>query len=380
MDRTQRILVVDDEAANRELLVRMLKGLGHSAEAANDGFQALAQLKLGYDLILMDVMMPGMDGFEVVRKIRSGTECQDVPICMVTGLSSREDRLRAVEAGVNDFIAKPFDMMELKIRTNSLLREKESREALKRYQAELEETVAKRTVALRQALQETAEAQRRTYHAQLETIERLALAAEHRDRETAFHIKRMSHYCHLIARKLGLPPQECELILNATPMHDVGKIGIPDAILLKPGKLDPAEWEIMKKHAEIGALILSGSSSDLLQAGEIVARAHHERWDGTGYPMGLSGENIPLWGRITALADVFDALTNKRPYKDAFPNEMALQIMKEARGVFFEPRLLDIFLDNVSEVFAIQEQYRDLSVPDNSDFKTAFPSNPEKST
>lgn len=368
MDRIQRILVVDDESANRDLLVRMLKGLGHNAESASDGFQALAQLKLGYDLILLDVMMPGMDGFEVVRNIRAGTECQDVPVCMVTGLSSIEDRLRAVEAGVNDFIAKPFDMMELKIRTNSLLREKESREALKRHQAELEETVDKRTVALRQALQETAEAQRKTYRAQLETIERLAIAAEHRDRETAFHIKRMSHYCHLIAKKLGLPPQECEIILNATPMHDVGKIGIPDAILLKPGKLDPSEWEIMKKHAEIGALILSGSSSDLLQAGEIIARSHHERWDGTGYPTGLSGENIPLWGRITTLADVFDALTNKRPYKDAFSNDMAVQIMKEARGVFFDPRLLDIFLDNISEVFAIQKQFMDPPSANNSDY------------
>jgi len=367
MDRIRRILVVDDESSNRDLLTKMLKALGYYVDSAIDGLKALDQLKLGYDLILLDVMMPGMDGFEVVRKIRAGTEYQDIPICMVTGLSSREDRLRAVEAGVNDFIAKPFDMMELKIRTNSLLREKESREALKRYHSELEATVAKRTEALRQALKETADAQRRTYQAQLETIERLAMAAEHRDRETAYHIKRMSRYCHLIAKKLGLPPQECELILNATPMHDVGKIGIPDGILLKPGKLDPSEWEIMKKHSEIGALILSGSSSDLLQAGEIIARSHHERWDGTGYPMGLSGENIPLWGRITALADVFDALTNKRPYKDAFSNEMAVQIMKEARGIFFDPKLLDIFLDNISEVFAIQAQYMDTLADNRSE-------------
>ena len=357
----RRILVVDDESSNRDLLVRMLKGLGHNAEAVSDGLKALTQLKLGYDLILLDIMMPGMDGFEVVRKIRGGTEFQDVPICMVTGLSNREDQLRAVEAGVNDFIVKPFDMMELKIRTNSLLKEKESREALKQYQAELEETVSKRTEALRQALQETAEAQRKTYRAQLETIERLALAAEHRDKETSSHIKRVSHYCHMLAGKMGLPPQECEIILHAASMHDVGKIGIPDAILLKPGKLTPSEWEIMKTHTEIGALILSGSSSDLLQAGEIVALSHHERWDGTGYPKGLSGEKIPLWARITALADVFDALTNKRPYKDAFSNEMAVHIMREARGVFFDPRLLDIFMDNLADVFAIQGQYREPS-------------------
>ena len=362
MDRIRRILVVDDESSNRDLLTKMLKALGYYVDSAIDGLKALDQLKqFGYDLILLDVMMPGMDGFEVVRKIRSGTEYKDIPICMVTGLAGREDRLRAVEAGANDFIVKPFDMMELKIRTHSMLVEKESREALKRYQAELEETVAKRTEALQHALQAKEEAQRKTYLAQLETIERLALAAEHRDKETSFHIKRVSRYSHMIAIKLGLSPEECELILNATPMHDVGKIGIPDAILLKAGKLSHSEFEIMKKHTEIGAIILSGSSSDLLRAGEIIARSHHERWDGSGYPLGLSGEDIPLWGRITALADVFDALTSKRPYKDAYSNEMAVQIMKEAGGVFFDPRLLDIFMDNLTELFAIQKQYMEPS-------------------
>lgn len=372
MDRIRRILVVDDESSNRDLLTKMLKALGYYVDSAIDGLKALDQLKIGYDLILLDVMMPGMDGFEVVRKIRSGSEYKDIPICMVTGLAGREDRLRAVEAGANDFIVKPFDMMELKIRTHSMLVEKESREALKRYQSELEETVAKRTKDLQHALQAKEEAQRKTYLAQLETIERLAMAAEHRDKETSFHIKRVSRYSYLIAKKLGLSSEECELVLNATPMHDVGKIGIPDAILLKAGKLSTSEFEIMKKHTEIGALILSGSFSDLLRAGEIIARSHHERWDGSGYPLGLSGANIPLWGRITALADVFDALTSKRPYKDAYSNEMAVQIMKEARGVFFDPRLLDIFMENLTEVFAIQKQYMDPSA-DYSDYSKLIP-------
>ena len=256
MKERKRILIVDDEPANRDLLEALLTGMGHETESAADGDQALARLGLGFDLILLDVMMPNMDGFEVARRVRGGTECPDIPICMVTTLSGREERLRAVEAGANDFIAKPVDKTELKIRAESLLRTKEAQDALKRHQAELEETVAKRTESLRRALQDMAEAQRRTQQAQLETIERLALAAEFKDEDTALHIKRMSHYGHLLARGLKLSPQECELLLHASPMHDVGKIGIPDAVLLKPGKLDAAEWQIMRTHTEIGARIL----------------------------------------------------------------------------------------------------------------------------
>ncbi len=214
--------------------------------------------------------------------------------------------------------------------------------------------------ARKQAENEAAQALRKTFLAELETIERLARAAEHKNEDTSLHIKRMSRYCYLIAQKLGLPPLECEIILMASPMHDVGKIGIPDAILMKPGKLDPGEWEIMKTHAEIGARILGGSSSDLLQAGEIVARSHHEKWDGSGYPRGLAGEAIPLFGRIAAVADVFDALTSTRPYKEAFSCEMAVQVMRNGRGTHFDPQLLDLFLDNLDAVLEIQEQYKDL--------------------
>jgi putative two-component system response regulator len=359
MNERKRILIVDDEAANRDLLEALLTGMGHEVELAADGFIALAQLSLGFDLVLLDVMMPNMDGFEVARRIRSGSDCPDIPICMVTALSGKEYRLRAVEVGANDYIAKPIDKTEVKIRTASLLRTKEAQDALKRHQAELEETVARRTESLRRALQEMAEAQRKTQQAELETIERLALAAEYRDEDTAFHIKRMSHYCHLIARKLSLSPWECEILLHASPMHDVGKIGIPDAILLKPERLDTAEWQIMKTHAEIGARILGGSTSELLQAGETVARSHHEKWDGSGYPDGLTGEAIPLWGRIAAVADVFDALTCRRPYKEPFPTEKAIQIMREGRGTHFDPGILDVFFGNLDDVFTIREKYRD---------------------
>jgi putative two-component system response regulator len=355
--RAHRILVVDDEELNRELLHAMLSSIGYEVDFAEDGFQALSMVKLDFDLVLLDVMMPGMDGFEVAQKIREGEEFGDVPICMVTALAAKKDRLRAVDAGANDFITKPVDKLELKVRVASLIRMKETQDEIKRHQEELEGKVEQRTIHLKQALKDAAEGQRQTYQAQLETIERLAVAAEYKDEDTGLHVRRMSRYCHLLAVKLSLTPHDCEIILNASPMHDVGKMGIPDAILLKPAKLDADEWEIMKRHTIIGGKILGGSSSELLQAGETIALSHHEKWDGSGYPNGLSGEGIPLMGRIAALADVFDALTNKRPYKDAFSNEQALQIIKEGKGKHFDPTILDVFLENLGEIEKIQSQY-----------------------
>lgn len=190
--------------------------------------------------------------------------------------------------------------------------------------------------------------------AHLDTLHRLALAAEYKDKETVLHILRMSRYCAILARGLHLPPSDVEIILHASPVHDVGKIGIPDAILLKPGKLDREEWILMKQHATIGAHILSGSRSRLVQVGQIIAKSHHEKWDGSGYPEGLAKENIPLWGRICAVADVFDALTSKRPYKEAFSNEKAFKILKEERGKHFDPRIIDVFFEQLDDVLAIQ--------------------------
>lgn len=348
--RLQRILVVDDEEPNRDLLKQMIGVFGHEAELAKDGFEALAKLHMNIDLVLLDVVMPGMEGFEVARRIRSTSQTRDIPIIMVTARSGKEDRLRAVEAGANDFIAKPFDMTELKVRTASLLKMKEHQDAIKRYQLELEDTVQRRTADLRRALEEMSAAQKRTHEAYLDTIYRLALVAEYKDQYTGCHIARMSHICAILAGGLKLPPAEVEIIRAASPMHDVGKIGIPDAILLKPGKLTPEEWEVMKQHASIGARILSGSNSEVLHAGEIIALSHHEKWDGSGYPHGWVGEEIPLWGRICAVADVYDAITSERPYKKALSHERALQIMVEERGRHFDPKLLDLFLDNLEEI------------------------------
>jgi PAS domain S-box-containing protein len=207
----------------------------------------------------------------------------------------------------------------------------------------------------RRAFEEHA-AQQATYIAELETLQRLALAAEYKDEGTGTHIVRVGRYCVLIGRKLGLPTDDLDILMQAAPMHDVGKLGIPDAILLKPGKLDADEWQIMRQHSAIGGRILDGSSSRYLQAGEVIAVSHHEKWDGSGYPLGSAGESIPLWGRITAVADVFDALTSKRPYKDPFPFEKAVAIVRDGRGTHFDPRLLDFFLSDVDEVHAIHDR------------------------
>jgi len=351
----KRILVIDDEEMNRKLLSLYLDKLGYEAVLAANGGEGLKLLDGAIDLVLLDVLMPDMDGFSVCRAIRAESLARDVPIIMVTALKSKEDRLQAVEAGANDFIAKPIDVTELRIRMRSLLRMKETQDEVKRYQAALEEMVAVRTDALRLAVENLKESQKTIRSSHLETILRLSAAAEFKDEDTADHLGRMSRYSAVLAQKYGLHEGEVELVLQASPMHDIGKIGIPDSILLKPGKLTPSEWELMKKHTLFGAKILKDSTFELLRAGEIIAISHHERFDGSGYPAGLSGEDIPLFGRICAVADVFDALTSKRPYKEAFSNEKSLEIMGAGRGSHFDPRILDLFFEHFDEITHIQK-------------------------
>ncbi len=352
-----RILAVDDEKLNLRVLSGLLKSLGHEPVLADSGKQALELLDSSIDLVLLDLMMPDMDGYSVARMIRERKDVNDVPIIMVTALAGKQDRLSAVEAGANDFIAKPIDLTELRVRVGSLLKMKESQDQVKRYQAELEEMVAVRTNALRMSLENLEQSKKIILAAHRETLHRLASAAEFKDAETASHISRMSRYCGFLAAGLGLGEEEAQLVEQASPMHDIGKIGIPDSILLKPGALTPEEWEVMKKHTLFGARILGSSSFELLRAGEIIALSHHEKWDGSGYPKGLSGEEIPLYGRICAVADVFDALTNRRPYKEAFSNEVSLDIMKAGRGSHFDPRILDLFLDGFDTILAIKASY-----------------------
>jgi putative two-component system response regulator len=355
----KRILLVDDDYSTRAITQALVAALGHEVETASDGIEGLAKIRLGVDLVLLDVVMSGIDGFEVCRRIRADALTRDVPVIMLTSMASLDDRLRAVEAGANDFIAKPIDETELRIRSTSLLKLKETQDVLKAYQAHLEDLVKQRTASLRTALDQMAEAQRVAYLAHLDTVERLAIVAEYKDRITARHIERMSHYCAAIARGLKLPPGEVELIQHASRMHDLGKIAVPDLILAKPGSLDHAEWAVMREHAVIGGSILADSNSDLLKAGRIIALSHHERWDGSGYPQGLKGEAIPLWGRICAVADTFDAVTSERSYKPAYSNDIALRILREERGRQFDPTIVDVFLECFDQILAIQTKYGD---------------------
>ncbi len=351
--------MVDDQEESRRTAERVLRSFGHEVEVAGDGIEALAKLRLDIDLVLLDATMPNIDGFEVARRIREQPEYLHLPIIMVTGLDTKEDRLRAVEVGVNDFISKPFAIPELQLRSAWLLQLKEAHDAIGQHRAELEKTVEKRTADLRRALEEMAAAQRKTYEAHLDTIRRLVLAAEYKDRDTAAHIERIGRYSGLLARSLNLAPGHADVIRYASPMHDVGKIGIPDAILLKAGQLTKEEWGIMKQHTTIGARILHGSPSEVLQVGEVIALSHHERWDGTGYHQGLRGEDIPLEGRICAVADVFDALTSNRHYRDALSNNTAYEMMEAQRERHFDPQILDVFFEHRDEVEAIQQEYHD---------------------
>jgi len=357
LDVAKRILAIDDERINLRVIGGLLRNLGYEPVLAESWAEARPLLDTSIDLVLLDVMMPELDGFTVARQIREIPDVSDVPIIMVTALTGKQDRLRAVEAGANDFISKPIDLTELRVRMGSLLKMKESQDEVKRYQAELEEMVAVRTSALRMALENVKESQRVILSAHLETIHRLAAAAEFKDEETADHIQRMSRYCALLAKRLALPDAEVDLVLQASPMHDIGKIGIPDSILLKPGKLTADEWAVMKKHTIYGARILGDSNFELLRVGETIALSHHERWDGTGYPNGLAGEEIPLFGRVCAVADVFDALTSRRPYKEPFSNETSLEIMRAGRGTHFDPKILDIFLNDFGMFEDIQKDF-----------------------
>jgi putative two-component system response regulator len=351
MNANSVILIVDDYPQNVKLLEAYLLPCGYKLVKAASGEEALTKLEGNkIDLVLLDVMMPDIDGFEVTRRIRQDDKNHLLPIILVTSLRETEDRVRGIEAGCDDFISKPVDKLELLARVRSLLKIKAYNDLRSNYQKELESEVNKRTQELRQASDKL-----RT--ASLDTIYRLSMASEYKDQDTGTHIKRMSHYCAAIARRMGLDENTITAILYAAPMHDLGKIGIPDKILAKPGKFDPVEQDIMKLHTIIGAKILSRSDEEFIKLGGIIALSHHEKWDGSGYPNGLKGTAIPIAGRIAAIADVFDALTSKRPYKEPFSIEKSLVIIKNWRGSYFDPEVVDTFIAIQDEILNIKEEF-----------------------
>ena len=350
MDTKVKILVVDDEDRNLRLMKLLLTSFGYDVLTASNGEEALEMVHdIPPDVILLDIMMPKMDGFEVAKQLKREEETKIIPIVMVTALNGVEDRVKALEAGADDFLNKPVDKTELRARVQSLVKVKAYNDHMQNYQKELEAEVAKRTIQLRQALKKLKEVS-------LESIFHLCRAAEYKDENTGDHIKRMSHYASAVARKMGLNKQTVEDLLYTAPMHDAGKIGIPDHILLKPSKLNNKEWETMKQHTIVGAQILAGSGAKFIKLAETIALTHHERWDGSGYPKGLKGSKIPLIGRIAAIADVFDALTSKRPYRmKPFSLEEAFNYIKEGRGRHFDPKVVDAFFATKDEIVLIKE-------------------------
>jgi putative two-component system response regulator len=354
MDKKPRILICDDEIHITKLMETILVPQGYDVCKAHDGKEALEMVdKCRPDLVLMDIMMPILDGFEVTKTLKERPETQTIPVVIVSAAADKQRRLKALELGADDFLTKPVDTVELKARVKSLLKVKAYNDHMRQDKLELEMEVAKRTDQLKMAFE-------KIKLASLEVIFRLSRAAEFRDRGTGDHIKRMSHYAAALARKLGHNQEVVEAILYATPMHDIGKIGIPDSILLKPGRHDPAEWDTMRQHTRIGARIVEGSDYGFIKLAGIIALTHHEHWDGGGYPFGLRGAQIPAVGRITTVADVFDAMTTSRPYRlQPIPVEEAFAYIKESAGTHFDPEMAGAFLAMREEVLNIKEQFSD---------------------
>jgi len=330
--RKATILIVDDEPANVELMTTMLEDAGFTdIHSTTDSRQAIPLFEAHQpDIVLLDLRMPAMDGFEVLRLLQEVEHEGFISAIMLSGASDKENRLRALAGGARDFVGKPFDKTELVMRIRSVLEVRLLQRELNNQNAVLEKRVRERTRELEES--------------QMEVVQRLANAAERRDKDTGLHLKRISLYCRILARAAGLSEQACDLLQNASPMHDVGKIAIPDSILLKPGPLTPEERAIMQTHTTVGGAMLSGGSSELVRTGEIIALTHHERWSGNGYPANLKGEAIPVGGRICALADVFDALISDRCYRRAWPVKKAVEEIAGGAGTQFDPALTAVFL------------------------------------
>lgn len=350
---TQHVLIVDDTDINLILFGALVKKLGdcepHTFANPHEG---LAWAKAyAPDLVIVDYMMPELDGLEFISALRAAPGCDFIPVLMVTANDQKQVRYRALDLGANDFLMKPVDKIEFLARAKNMLVLSEARKKLADRATWLADEVRKATAEI--------------VARERETVIRLSKAAEYRDPETGAHILRMAHYSQLIARCLGLAPEDQELLLEAAPLHDIGKVAISDNILLKPGKLDPDEFEIMKQHAVFGYELLKGSDSRVLQAGAQIALGHHEKFDGSGYPSGLKGDAIPIFSRIVAVADVFDALTSERPYKRAWSLESAVDFLKRGAGHHFDPRCVDALLNSWEEVLAIRARFNDSLTPEH---------------
>ncbi len=352
--RGASLLIVDDNPVNVELLRDILQSSGYTnVHATTDSAQVMSLFQqTRFDLVLLDIRMPKYDGFAVMGQLSSLIADDYLPVIVITAQADKSTRIRSLEVGAKDFITKPFDRVEVLNRIRNMLEMRVLYNERGRQAAWLEETVRQRTHELERRASELRETQ-------LEIVRCLGRAGEYRDNETGLHVLRMSKCCERLARAAGLGDRFAEMLLYASPMHDVGKIGIPDRILLKPGPLDPDEWELMKTHTLIGAEIIGQHSSEVMQLAREITLTHHEHWDGCGYPRGLSGAEIPLVGRIAAVCDVFDALTSERAYKAAWPIEDAVQLVNDNAGKQFDPHLVELFNKILPEFLEIKQRYLD---------------------
>jgi putative two-component system response regulator len=332
------VLIVDDTLQNISLLNSALMD-EFTIKVATSGMQAIdICMSMPIDIILLDVMMPEMDGFETCRRLKEHPRTRSIPIIFVTARGEIENESMGFAYGAVDYISKP-------VRPPIVIARIKTHLALYDQNHALERLVQERTAELNET--------------RLEILHRLGSAGEYRDNETGQHVVRVCSYSRLIAQASGIPENEAELLYNAAALHDTGKIGIPDSILFKPGRLNDSEWKIIQTHCEIGKKIIGGNQIGLLNTAATVALTHHERWDGSGYPQGLKQNDIPLFGRIVAVADVFDALTSNRPYKSAWPVAKAVEEIGSCRERHFDPQIVDSFLSKIPEIMAIHQQFTD---------------------
>jgi putative two-component system response regulator len=368
--RSSKIMIVDDEPINVKVARKYLNLEGYeNFVTTTESREALALVeKERPDLILLDIMMPYLSGLDILAALRADQRWLHLPVVILTAANDQATKRRALELGANDFLSKPVDPTELIPRMHNVLMVKRHHDHMEQYSHQLEAEVLRRTAELARSRQEV--------------IHCLARAAEFRDDDTGRHVFRVGRYARLIAAEMGWKGERLNMIEQAAQLHDIGKIGIPDSILLKPGKLSPEEIEVMHKHAgfgkrimetlpehesnvlrshtELGSRLLQDTDSPILAMAAIISLSHHEKWDGTGYPLGMAGEDIPIEGRITAVADVFDALSSKRPYKPPYPLHKCFQILEEGREKHFDPRVLDAFFRCRPEIVRTQLQYADV--------------------
>jgi putative two-component system response regulator len=361
------ILVVDDNAMNRDLLSRRLVQQGYRVDVAEDGGTALKMLtKQRFGLVLLDIMMPEMDGYQVLERMKSDAGLRHVPVIVITAVDDVQSAVKCIELGAEDHLPKPFNPVLLRARVGACLEKRRLHEQEEKYREQLEGYNTELEDRVREQVEELSSAQ-------LAAIFAMSKLAESKDPETGAHLERMREYSRVLSGHLSnksprhkgvVDDAFVDTIYSASPLHDIGKVGVADHILLKPGKLDPDEWVVMKTHSTIGAETLRAvhehhPGNDFILMGIDIAECHHEKWDGTGYPNGLAGEQIPLSARIVALGDVYDALTSKRCYKDAFSHERSRDIILEGRGSHFDPAVVDAFLETEGEFVRIRMHYQD---------------------